>query len=239
MFLLPRSPEMVASARKKPALRWPLCLARAALSANRITLGLACLALAGVPPALQAQAVSPRVPSAETTPKNFGPADVAFVSGMIGHHAQALEMTALIVSRSTRPALRLLGERITVSQRDEIAMMSEWLRVRGEPVPEITATTSHGGHGAHRHAMPGMLSAEQMDTLRAARGARFDQFFLRYMIQHHEGALVMVRDLLAVDGAAREPQLYSFATDVDADQRAEIRRMQSFLESLAPTRAKR
>ncbi|MBL0169726.1 MAG: DUF305 domain-containing protein [Gemmatimonadaceae bacterium] len=156
-------------------------------------------------------------------------ADIAFVQGMIGHHGQALEMTALIADQSRDQTIAMLGERITVSQRDEIAMMSEWLRVRGLPVPEVASMPSMAGMSPDHRLMPGMLSAGQMDTLRAAKGAEFDRRFLIYMIQHHEGALIMVKQLMSAPGAAQEPQLFGFASDVDTDQRAEIRRMQALL----------
>jgi uncharacterized protein (DUF305 family) len=161
----------------------------------------------------------------DSTGKKYTWADVAFVQGMIQHHGQALEMTALISGRTQRQDLASLGERITVSQRDEIAMMSQWLKARGEPV---TATPSEHAE----HAMPGMLSRAQMDSLRASRGSSFDRLFLRLMIQHHEGALVMVKTLLSVPRAAQEPQLFTFVSDVDTDQRAEIARMQALLDTI-------
>ena len=159
-------------------------------------------------------------------------ADVRFMQEMIGHHAQAVEMTALIQTRTRRPDLQTLGERITVSQRDEIAMMRHWLEARGATVP---ATMAHDmrGHGASTgHAMalmPGMLTPEQMTALRASRGATFDRLFLEGMIQHHGGALTMVGQLLAVPGAAQESEINRFVTDVDTDQRAEITRMRRML----------
>ncbi|WP_075071544.1 DUF305 domain-containing protein [Gemmatimonas phototrophica] len=161
------------------------------------------------------------------------PADVSFMQGMIGHHAQAVQMTALVEVRTRTPELRLLAERITVSQRDEIDIMSRWLNEQKQPIPPSDPHAMHPmapGHGAH--AMPGMLSSAQMDSLTAARGVSFDTLFLQYMIQHHEGALVMVADLLQVNGAARDPQIFQFASDVDTDQRAEIRRMRTLLNTL-------
>ncbi len=171
-------------------------------------------------------------------------ADAAFMQGMIGHHAQALVMAALVPERTATPALRALAERIDVSQRDEIAAMRQWLADRGEPVPDSTgalpgAAGAHAGHDAHAGhgagAMPGMLTPVQLDALSAARGAAFDRLFLQLMIQHHEGALVMVRDLLATPGAAREAQTFAFVSDVDTDQRAEIARMQAQLQQLSKT----
>lgn len=167
---------------------------------------------------------SAALPQASPAARPATAGDVAFVQGMIQHHGQALEMTTLISERTQRADLKNLGERITVSQRDEIAMMSQWLKVRGE------STTSHMQHEGH--VMPGMLSPAQMDSLRSARGTTFDQLFLRLMIQHHEGALTMVKELLATPRAAQEPQLFSFVSDVDTDQRAEIARMKALLDTI-------
>ncbi len=176
------------------------------------------------------------------------PADIAFVQGMIHHHAQAVEMSALIRSRTQREALHLLGERITVSQRDEIAMMQQWLRDHGAPATDSAARPpaaphagqhpdQHAGHGAPAASdslMPGMLSPAEMQALADASGNSFDRRFLEGMIKHHQGALTMVRALLAQPGAARQPQLYEFASDIDADQRAEIARMRALLTTLPP-----
>lgn len=159
-------------------------------------------------------------------------ADIAFMKGMIPHHAQALEMTRLVPTRSTREDVHLLAERIEVAQGDEIAWMTGWLDARAEAMPAeampAADTAHHGGHHGH-HAMPGMLSPEEMAQLAAASGAEFDRLFLTFMIKHHEGALVMVRDLLAATGAAQAPEVFRFASDVDADQRADIQRMQAML----------
>lgn len=154
-------------------------------------------------------------------------ADVRFMQGMSGHHAQALEMTALVATRSVREDLRTLALRIEVSQADEMAMMKEWLTQRGEPVPDGRA---HHGHDATR--MPGMLTADQMQRLRDTHGTAFEAGFLEGMIQHHLGALVMVRELFATPGAGQEPALFSFASDVEADQAMEIRRMRALLKEL-------
>ena len=165
------------------------------------------LALTTVAPAVSAQAVSA--------------ADVAFMHGMIMHHAQAVTMTAMVRTHTSRAALHLLAERIEVSQQDELAVMQRWLADRG---------ASHEMHTAHTaHTMPGMLSAEQLAELATARDVAFDRLFLRFMIQHHEGAVQMVADLRRVPGAAQAPMLLQFINDIDADQRAEIRRMQRLL----------
>jgi uncharacterized protein (DUF305 family) len=149
------------------------------------------------------------------------------MQGMIGHHAQAIEMVALIPTHTTRPALRLLGERIDISQTDEIKMMQEWLRARHQLVPGVDAPHLHGGT-----LMPGMLTADEMTRLARAKDAEFDRLFLEGMIKHHEGALTMVRDLFATPGAGQEVSIFSFANDVDIDQRMEIQRMGQMLETL-------
>ncbi|HEY0930380.1 MAG TPA: DUF305 domain-containing protein [Gemmatimonas sp.] len=154
-------------------------------------------------------------------------ADIAFMQGMIGHHGQALEMVALVAARSSRLEIESLAERIAVSQKDEISIMQRWLAARGE-----ASAMKHDMHSSH-HDMPGMLSPAQMDSLRSAEGLAFDRLFLQYMIQHHEGALVMVADLLRQPGAAQDPMVFQIMSDVDADQRAEIRRMQALLAQLS------
>lgn len=169
-------------------------------------------------------------PAIAQTPKPATPGDIAFVTGMIAHHAQAVEMSALIASRTTRHELHLLGERITVSQNDEMAMMRQWLREHGAPVPDSAAAHAH--HTGHGALMPGMLTPDEMQALAAASGNAFDRRFLEGMIKHHQGALTMVADLLKQPGAARQPQLYEFAADIDADQRAEITRMRALLAKL-------
>ena len=178
---------------------------------------------------------------ADTPRTGYTAADVAFVQGMIGHHAQALEMVALLPSRTGRQDLRLLAERIRVSQETEIATMRQWLRARGEAVPMIMsgAAHSHGDDmGGMDHAgmdhelMPGMLTHAQMDALVAASGPAFERLFLESMIRHHQGALQMVAELFATQGSGQEPQLFGMASDVDADQRAEIARMQALLAAL-------
>jgi uncharacterized protein (DUF305 family) len=150
--------------------------------------------------------------------------DVRFMHGMIAHHAQALEMTALLPSRTTREDMRLLARRIELSQADEIAMMRRWLTARGEAVPDLQTHHAHGGA-----LMPGMLTPEEMDRLEAATGAEFDKLFLELMIRHHDGALAMVDQLFATEGAGQEPDIFAFASDVDADQRIEIDRMSMML----------
>jgi uncharacterized protein (DUF305 family) len=161
------------------------------------------------------------------------PADAEFMRGMIIHHAQAVEMTALVAERTTSRDIRLLAERIEASQQDEMRLMRRWLADRGEALPDDHAHHGHGahtGHDADAHAgMPGMLSAAEMQRLRDAHGAEFDRLFLEGVIKHHEGALVMVADLFAIDGAGQETEIFQFASHVDSDQRMEIMRMQRML----------
>ena len=161
------------------------------------------------------------------TGTRFTSAEVAFMQGMMGHHAQAVTMSALVADRATLPAIRALAERITVSQQDELTRMREWLTRRGQTVPMVGA-----GHEGHGPAMPGMLTAAELAELAAARGPAFDRRFLQLMIRHHEGAVAMVAELLRTSGAGQDPLTFQFVSDVDADQRAEIRRMQALLASL-------
>jgi len=167
-------------------------------------------------------------------------ADVRFMQEMIGHHQQAVEMTALVSARTRRAQLRLLAERIGVSQTDEMALMRRWLRAHGGS-GDATASHDMSEHDGHDMSgtggiqlmplMPGMLSRTEMAALRAARGARFDRLFLEGMIRHHGGALTMVEQLLHAPGAAQESSINRFVSDVDADQRAEIARMRRMLNA--------
>ena len=157
-------------------------------------------------------------------------ADVRFMQGMIPHHAQALEMAALIAERTDHEGLRLLGRRIEISQRDEIAWMTRWLERRGETAPMMGTGHAHGlGEG---ELMPGMLSREEMDALAAARGSEFDRLFLEGMIKHHQGALMMVAELFDSPGGGQETEIFRFAADVDADQDMEILRMSDMLNAI-------
>ncbi|HKR12156.1 MAG TPA: DUF305 domain-containing protein [Pyrinomonadaceae bacterium] len=160
----------------------------------------------------------------------YSPADVQFMQHMIVHHAQAVEMTALIESHTRNKNLLTLGERISRSQSDEMKFMKRWLTVRGESA----APPSHAMHGmdmsSHQMLMPGMLSAKQMDALKKAKDNEFDHLFLTGMIQHHNGALLMVKDLFDTSGAGQDAELFNFATDVESGQRAEIKIMQTMLK---------
>jgi uncharacterized protein (DUF305 family) len=126
--------------------------------------------------------------------------------------------------------MRLLARRIEISQSDEIGMMQDWLRARGEDVPSAHAHPAHGG--AHGGLMPGMLTPEEMARLAASTGVEFDRLFLEFMIKHHAGALTMVEELFAQNGAGQEPEIFAFASDVEADQRMEIERMGAMLKEL-------
>jgi uncharacterized protein (DUF305 family) len=167
------------------------------------------------------------------------PADVQFMQGMIMHHAQAVEMTALIESHTQNKDVTSLGARISRSQSDEIKFMKRWLASRGRPtampdMPDMNMAHDNMSHGKMSHGsmplMPGMLTPEQMEALRKAKGQEFDRLFLTGMIQHHGGALTMVKDLFDTAGTGQDAELFDFATDVDSGQRAEIRIMQSMLE---------
>ena len=159
------------------------------------------------------------------------------MQGMIMHHAQAVEMTALIESSTQNKELRLLGARISKSQSAEIEFMKRWLTARGAPtsmtMPEMPGMNMSGMPGMDMSKqpmlMPGMLTSKQMEALRKAKGAEFDQLFLTGMIQHHNGALIMVNDLFDTAGSGQDAELFNFATDVDSGQRAEIRIMQTML----------
>jgi uncharacterized protein (DUF305 family) len=150
-------------------------------------------------------------------------ADVHFMHSMIPHHGQALEMVALVPSRSRSEAVRAMALRMEISQRDEIGLIERWLRSHGQ---EMT------GHGDHMMMAPGMLTPEQMDRLRDASGDDFDRLFLESMIQHHEGAITMVRTLFGTSGAGQASEIFQFANDVEVDQRIEVDRMRALLQPL-------
>lgn len=153
--------------------------------------------------------------------------DTKFMQGMIGHHAQALEMTALLYTNSESDDMKLLAKRIEVSQIDEINMMKEWLTARRETLPD-----EHAHHAGDHALMPGMLTQAEMQALRAAKGKDFDRLFLVGMIKHHQGALTMVKELFATPRAGQDAEIFAFASDVDADQSMEIDRMAAMLAAL-------
>jgi uncharacterized protein (DUF305 family) len=162
------------------------------------------------------------------------------MQGMILHHSQAVEMTAMIESHTQNKDLRLLGEKISVSQSDEIKFMKRWLAARGESFPKTMSSTAAmdmpGMEMSHNSMalMPGMLTPQQMESLRKAKGAEFDRLFLSGMIQHHNGALTMVKDLFNTAGAGQDAELFDFATDADNTQRAEIKIMEGMLKKQIP-----
>jgi uncharacterized protein (DUF305 family) len=172
----------------------------------------------------KAKADSARYPHTE--------ADVRFMSGMIGHHAQALAISAWAPTHGADPAVVRLAERIINAQQDEIATMQRWLRDRGEPVPSAGGTEMSGHGHQHETLMPGMLTEVQLQQLDRARGPEFDRLFLTFMIQHHRGAVTMVRELFGSPGAAQEETVFKFANDVGVDQSTEIRRMEKMLAGL-------
>jgi uncharacterized protein (DUF305 family) len=157
--------------------------------------------------------------------------DVQFMQGMIMHHQQAVEMTALIESHTDDKDVHTLGAKITSSQSDEIRFMQRWLATRGQATSmEMPGMPGMDMGGKPMAPMPGMLTPQQMEALRKAKGAEFDHLFLTGMIQHHNGALIMVKDLFDTAGAGQDAELFNFASDVDNTQRAEIRIMQKLLE---------
>ncbi|HET6343110.1 MAG TPA: DUF305 domain-containing protein [Gemmatimonadota bacterium] len=182
----------------------------------------------------------------------FNEADVRFMTDMIHHHAQALVMAGFAPTHGASPTIQTLAARIVNAQEDEIATMKRWLEDRGQPVPEAhlelpnltiyipehdsTRAAGHAPGVAHEAAhvvqqMPGMLTPAQMAELDRARGPEFDRLFLTYMIQHHQGAVTMVDELFATDGAAQDPLTFKLASDVQVDQRTEIDRMEKMLST--------
>lgn len=164
----------------------------------------------------------------ELADASYAPVDVRFMTDMIPHHHQALQMSELVAERTNRPDIVDLAGRIDASQGDEIKFMQDWLRERGEPVPDPTA------HQMMKttHKMAGMATPEQMAELATLKGTDFDRMFLKLMIPHHEGAVKMVKELLEQPGAAVDPVLFEFTNDITNDQLSEIERMNALLISL-------
>jgi len=161
-------------------------------------------------------------------------ADVDFMSGMAYHHAQAVLIAGWAPTHGASPALLALCERIVVGQRDEIALISRWLRSRNEPVPDVDSPHAMMPGMDHSVMMPGMLTSDQLARLDQARGPDFDRIFLESMIVHHQGAITMVDQLFGSQGAGQDETVFRFASDVYADQTTEIHRMQLMLDALSP-----
>jgi uncharacterized protein (DUF305 family) len=178
------------------------------------------------PPGTSSRQVDP-LKAADLSAVQFTDADVRFMQGMIGHHAQAVEMVELLETRTPSSGMRLLGRRIRDSQVDEIRMMQEWLTLRGQALPD-----PHAHHAPGAKLMPGMLTQEEMGRLAAASGTAFDRLFLEFMIKHHAGALAMVEELFSQPRAGQEAEIFAFASDVEADQRMEIERMGAMLVTM-------
>src|ERR1035437_647372 len=192
-------------------------------------LALACVGIAG-----QRAAAHATPPRGKSGPAHTA-ADAHIMQGVIAHHSQALDMCAMAPTHGAGEKVSLFCKKVIISQRDEIQLMQTWLRDRGERVPDPNDKMAHDMPGMKMDAdamlMPGMLTAAQMKQLDAAHGAAWDSTFLTGMIQHHGGALSMVAALFAAPGAGQTPEVFGFATGIDADQRAEIERMQGMLSS--------
>ena len=191
-----------------------------------------CATFAGAAAAQNTPAAQAR---ADSGVQKYTPADVRFMQDMIHHHAQAIDMTELLKTRTASEDMKKLGMRIQVSQTDEIKMMQRWLQAHGEEAPDPHAMHMPGmimpgmDHGP---MMAGMLTPEEMTHLAGLKGAAFDRYFLEGMIKHHEGAITMVKELFASPGAAQDSAIYAFASDVVADQQMEIDRMSGMLAAV-------
>ena len=181
---------------------------------------------------VQQTTLQPAQAKADSGRTHYTAADVHFVAGMIGHHAQAIQMAGWAPSHGASPAVRVLCERIVVAQNDEIAFAQRWLREHQEFVPPADPRGHVMPGMDHPMLMPGMLTPDQMTQLDAAHGREFDRLFLTFMIQHHQGAITMVAQLLAAPGAAQDGPIFRFAADVNADQTTEIDRMTRMLDAL-------
>ena len=209
---------------------------RLGVTATAAFFAMACASAGKYPPA----ETSPSQPTAGTSAPpawiakmdsgraRFSPADVEFMQGMIHHHSQAILMSGRAPTHDASPAVRELAARIIVAQRDEIAFMQRWLRENKQDVPD--ADTSHFTMaGMNMQLMPGMLTPDQLKLLDDSHGKDFDRRFMEFMIQHHQGAITMVQKLFSSEGATQNEYVFRFASDVDADQSAEIERMRRML----------
>lgn len=199
---------------------------------------LASLAVAGCAGAKATTTVAPAITGGNPATAAMAPianeGDVNFMKGMIPHHAQAVLIAGWAPSHGARDDVQRLCERIVVAQRDEIKMMQDWLRMKGQEVPAADAKGMKMTMGGmtHEMLMPGMLTDEQLKELDAARGSQFDRLFLQAMIKHHLGAISMVDDLEKVDGARQDETVFRFSQDVYADQTTEIERMEKMLATI-------
>jgi uncharacterized protein (DUF305 family) len=185
--------------------------------------------------AIPAASAPPRAADTAVDPQHaYTPADVNFMNGMIAHHAQALLMASWAGSHGASATIMTLTSRITNAQQDEIAGMQKFLRDRHQPVPEPNPHGMSMNMSGMQHTMlmPGMLTEDQLKQLDAARGKEFDRLFLTFMIQHHQGAVTMVKELFDTYGAAQDITVYKLASDISADQTTEIERMQKMLASM-------
>src|SRR5215211_8892610 len=184
-------------------------------------------------PAVQPNPAGVAQAKADSLTHPYTEADVQFMYNMIGHHAQAVVMSNWAPTHGASPAVLVLSQRIINAQQDEIGTMQRWLRDRLKPVPGANGTSMMMMNGvAHEMLMPGMLTDAQMKQLDAARGKEFDRLFLTFMLQHHGGAVTMVRELFDTYGAAQDEIVFKFASDVNVDQQTEIARMQRMLATL-------
>lgn len=205
---------------------------RSAFHSTAVLAGLT-LALAGTTPA-SAQTDPVAAARADSARHPYTEADIRFMSGMIHHHAQALVMARWAPSHGASAAVQTLAGRVLNAQTDDIRLMQTWLRDRNQPVPEPNprGMTMVMGGMEHEMLMPGMLTPEQMEKLDAARGTEFDRLFLSFMIQHHQGAVAMVKDLFGSYGAGQNETVFKFASDVNVDQTTEIERMRKMLAAV-------
>jgi uncharacterized protein (DUF305 family) len=214
-------------------VRYPIIVVLAAAAASASCRSATVAGTVAPPPIVQPGAPGqpshaiPASQASDLSQVQYTGADIKFMQGMIGHHAQAVEMVALVPSRTASDDIRKLALRIDVSQQDEMKMMREWLLARSQQIPDARAH-----HMMGTTLMPGMLTPEEMERLAAAKGAEFDRLVLEGMIKHHSGAITMVHELFATEGAGQTPEIFSYASDVDADQRMEIDRMGSMLKEL-------
>jgi uncharacterized protein (DUF305 family) len=188
------------------------------------------------PAAVQSEQAAIEKARADSARYPYTAADVHFMSSMIGHHAQAIHMAKWAPSHGASSSVQILAERIINEQSDEIRTMQQWLRDRRQPVPDAQTMGMKMSMDGVEHVMlmPGMLTDAQLAELDAARGAQFDRLFLTYMIQHHRGAVSMVKELFGSEGAGQDETVFKFASDVNVDQSTEIARMEKMLAAMPP-----